>query len=152
MGTILTDLGDVGYEHEGVLASILSDGTETGSSWTGMPDVVGHRPTCDGCEWRGTANYDHPGQRYLDQDVEDDLMAEWVRHVHEMARQAELLAMVQVVRSHGYGLVRTAKEALAAGIEWVDLERAVPFPLSGALYRALEREGVLGGGQEPPVS
>jgi hypothetical protein len=141
MGTILTDLGDVGYEHEGYLAAILTDGTESGSSWTGMPDVVGHRPACDGCEWRGTANYDHPGQRWLDEDAEEALMAEWVRHVHEMVGLAELEAKVQVVRSHGHRLVRAAREAIDAGIEWREIELALPFPLSGAVWRWLEANG-----------
>lgn len=136
MGRVYDDPGD---DHEGWLATILPDGTDTGSYSNDTPPAVGHRPAC-ACGWRGTSNYDHPGEHFLDEGPEDDLMVEWEAHIDVVRDENQRRDLIANVRVASAAVIRRAREARAGGIGWDEIEAQLwPIP-SGPVRRAVEPE------------
>lgn len=71
------------YDHEGYLALVLVDGTET-STWSAetAAAMVGVRPRCE-CGWRGT----YHSRRSLPA-VDEPYMAQWQRHAERFLAEA----------------------------------------------------------------
>lgn len=117
MGTLaFGKLGDAAYDHEGWLASILPDGTGTGSYTADQPANIGHRPTCE-CGWHGPDNHDYPGQRFLPDEIEDRLMEPWDRHIDEVTAELDTGARLDAVSSARAAMEKAIRDAHAHGID-----------------------------------
>lgn len=80
MGTILTNYGDAGYDHEGYPAQLLDDGSITGTySAETEPHMIGQVVAACDCGWRGTTRY--PCPEPFDEQAENLALAEW-EHLH----------------------------------------------------------------------
>lgn len=103
MGTILTDYGDLGYEHEGYPAQLLNDGSATGTpSPEKWPRMTGQLLAACSCGWIGLTPY--PARQECDEDAEALALYEW-EHIHarpvlERAQQS-LLAELEA-RLHSF--------------------------------------------------
>lgn len=131
MGTVITSLGDVGYQHEGYVAHVLDDGTLTGTySHDVDPRKTGKlRADCE-CEWTGSREWDNDNEDpggWPSDDLESEILAEWEAHVRGLAdvergRQRETLT--RVLRGIGGRLADDVAAADGADVDEV-LKRAV---------------------------
>lgn len=131
MGTVITSLGDLGYQHEGYAAHVLDDGTLTG---TYSRDIDPHktgklRAACE-CGWTGPHDWDNddedPGGWPSDE-LEGAILADWEAHVRSLAddeRSRQRAQLVRVLRGIGGALADDVTAGAPAGLDDV-LTRAV---------------------------
>jgi hypothetical protein len=130
MATIIEGL----YDHEGWLALVLDDGTETNEWSTRIePRIVGVRPSCE-CGWRGTlAN--HPAGFPEDNEY-DEYMQEWERqHARPVLALRNLRDAGQEARRAGGALREAVAEARAAGASWSEVGTALSVTKQAAQQR-----------------
>jgi hypothetical protein len=108
MGTVITSLGDLGYQHEGYVAHVLDDGTLTGSY---SRDIDAHKTgklqaDCE-CEWTGSRQWDNDNEDpggWPSDELESEILADWEAHVRGLGvaeERQDLQALARVLRGFG---------------------------------------------------
>ena len=132
---------DVGYgaayEHEGYAASVLEDGTDTGTSSTVLgPRVTGWRAAC-ASGWRGSVFYpraEWPSNHGMAPDEVDGwesetgCFVEWKAHVKEAVLELELSLyeltdLMQEIKNAWRRADRAVRKARAGGASWTTIGR-----------------------------
>lgn len=113
------------YEHEGYLALILPDGTDTSTHGHGIPSCIGHVPAC-ACDWRGTPTFEHPGEDWPA--TEDELLEEWENHIADVRARSRSRDLYGAVNRARAALVGAVQAARAGGIGWNEIGVAL-YPL-----------------------
>jgi len=104
MGTIITSLGDLGYEHEGYVGHVLDDGTVSGT-WSNetRPHITAQRRAACSCEWVGervwTTDADTP-DGFNSEKLDDEILTEWETHVYALAAAAGITPTKHVDVDH----------------------------------------------------
>lgn len=131
MGTVITSLGDLGYQHEGYVAHVLDDGTLTGTySREVDPRKTGKlRSACE-CGWTGPHDWDNDDEDpsgWPSDELESTILADWEAHVRGLAdveRSRQRAQLVRVLRGIGGALADDITAEAPAGLDEV-LKRAV---------------------------
>jgi hypothetical protein len=106
-------------EHEGYLARILEDGTDT-SEWSRDTEArtIGRRPSCV-CGWRGSDIYDDLPESA---DEESVLMEVWrTEHATPLTWRSGVRAALDDVRDAESRLVRAVAAARGGGGSWTEI-------------------------------
>jgi hypothetical protein len=130
MGTILTNYGDAGYEHEGYAAQVLEDGSLT-SAYTAetTPRMVGRVVAACGCGWAGTIRYPTTMGPF-DEEAQALALTEWE---HSHARP-----VLQGLRLESVRRLRGVLEGLARQVPRLAPESLASSPAAGRL-QVIER-------------
>jgi hypothetical protein len=106
-------------EHEGYLALILNDGSDTGE-WNQETEhrMIGRRPACV-CGWRGSDIYDDLPEG---PEAESALMESWrVEHAEPLAWRSGVRVALDDVRDAESRLVRAVAAARVGGGSWTEI-------------------------------
>lgn len=145
--------------HEGWVALLFADGERaSGTSGRGVivwpdddikreeirpfADVIAWQPQCE-CGWRGVRRLladerdENIDRKYNEptEAREDELMAEWERHIAPEVRTARVSDLADRLADVQHDLSAAVAEARAAGASWGDLGRALGMTRQGAQQR-----------------
>jgi hypothetical protein len=144
MGWIHDTGYDSAYDHEGWAASVLTDGTDTGT-WSAeiAPRVVGWRAAC-ACGWRGNQFYpraEWPSKTgFTPDDVdgwENDTgcYAEWDAHLRETLPALAIHDLTQQIAKAQDELIEAVRRARSAGVSWTTIGDAADITRQSAHER-----------------